>query len=656
MGFNDNPKIDKAKERSEESVLETKKFFSLKNGFISREENPDYGVDLDVELVVSQEATRKKFAIQIKSSESFKKIEIKNSEFLKLSFLTSRLGYLIRNTPGLGLIVLYEESDRLLYFYYIESVVNRINELKDNSNWMDQEYITIYVPKENILDKDSIKLIYNKYLQVHKNHELLLSFYSEKFNIPCFKTTTNNSLQNKEELLQIIENYGPYLINEFKFGDLYLAINKIPMEEITQNNKISFIAAVVYSEIGKPIESNLFIQYCRKNQEKLSQDYLNILEFTSLKNEFHLGLRDINKHIEILEQLSTRIKGQANSITLKINISLLKLHNSIREKEIDKAILTELSTLLKEIINSEIEESHKQLLIIYQASNYHIFAIKYVSEQFLKFKIKDSLKVNTSLEERIELVKKCDAILSVPTIYVYDSLKYAEKTENDLIRAHALHKLSLFPYTLQFTFALLDFPLSDKTEELTKLLTNSLNNTIQAYNLFMKLSSYADAHMAITLAYEIKQLAMLFQQIELGIVELSKIEEIILMLEKQTGIEAFNSTITTFYNHKNSKEYKKALKDFTEDEIQYFADSVRLGMNISKDRLPNILNDIKNRQYFEKHCDTNKYEVIQNNIAGDNIYLYPTDYMIINKQSGLILGKSRNLISLIDKIGINETQ
>jgi len=654
MGFNDNPKIDKAKERSEESVLETKKTFSLKNGFISREENPDYGVDLDVELLVSEQASRKKFAIQIKSSESFKKIKIENCEYLKLSFLTSRLGYLIRNTPGLGLIVLYEEFEKLLYFDYIESVVKRINEFKDNSNWMEQESTTIYIPKENILDKDAIQLIYKKYIQVFNNHDLLISLYSEKFNIPSLSTVTKNSSQNKEELLQIIENYGPYLVNEFKFGELYSAIKKIPMDEITQNSKISFIAAVVHSEIGKPIESNLFIQYCRKSQDKLSQDFLDILEFTSLKNEFLLGLRDIHKHIEILEQLSARTNSKTNSITLKINISFLKLHDSITEKEIDKSILTGLTTLLDEIINSDIEESSKQLLIIHQASNYHIFALKYVSEQFLKFKIKESLKVNTSLEDRIELVKKCNAILSVPAMYVFDSLKYAENTGNNLIKAHALHKISLFTYAFQFTLALLDFPLSDKTEELTKLLTISLENTIQSYNLFIKLSSYADAHMAITLAYEIKQLALLFRQIELGIIELTKIQEIILSLEKQTGIEAFSSTITAFYNHKNSNNYKKELKNFNDDEVQYFADSVRLGLNLTKDRLPNIINDIKSRQYFEKHCDTNKYEVIQNNIAGDNIYLYPTDYMIINKQSELVLGKSRDLIFLIDKIGLKE--
>jgi len=654
MGFNDNPKIDKAKERSEESVLETKKFFSFKNGFVSREENPDYGVDLDVELLISQQATRKKFAIQIKSSESFKKIKIENCKYLKLSFLTSRLGYLIRNTPGLGLIVLYDESERLLYFDYIESVVKRINEFKDNPKWMEQEHTTIYIPKDNELDKDAIQLIYNKYIQVHNNHDLLFSLYSEKFNIPSLTTVTNNANQNKEGLLQIIENYGPYLLNEFKFGELYSAIKKIPTEEITQNSKISFIAAVVHSEIGKPIESNLFIQYCRKSQDKFSQDYLDILEFTSLKNEFLLGLKDINKYLEILEQLLARTKSKTNSITFKINITLLKLHNSIKEKEIDKTILTELSTLLDEIINSDIEESNKQLLIIYQASNYHIFALKYVSEQFLRFKIKDSLKVNTSLEDRLELVKECDAILSVPILHVFNSLKYAEKINNNLIKAYALHRLSLFSYAFQFTLALLDFPLSDKTEGLTTVLTNSLNNTIQAYNLFMEQSSYADAHQAITLAYEIKQLAILFRQIELGIVELSKIEEIILFLEKQTGIEAFSSTITAFYNHKNSKDYKKDLKDYSEEEIQYFADSVRIGLNLSKDRLPNIINDIKNKQYFEKHCDTNKYEVIQNNIAGDNIYIYPTDYMIINKQSGLFLGKSRNLVFLIDKIGIKE--
>jgi hypothetical protein len=654
MGFYDNPKIDKSRERSEESVIETKKLFSLKNGFVSREENPDLGVDFDVELLVSQQASRKKFAIQIKSSETFKKITIKDCEYLKLSFGTSRLGYLTRNSPGLGLIVLYEETEKLLYFDYIESIIKRIAEFKDNSNWMEQEETTIYVPVENKLDEEAIRLIYNRYLQVHNNHDLLLSLYSEKFNLPSIVPITINSSENKEEVLKLIENYGPYLINEFKFGELYSVIEKLPREEITQNTKISFLAAVVYSEVGKPIESNLFIQYCRKSQIKLERDYLDILEFVSLKNDFLLGLRDVNKHIEILEQLSSRANSKANSLTIKINITLLKLHNLIREKEIDKRMFSELSSLLDEILESDIEEPNKHLLIIYQASNYHIFAIKYVSEQFLKFKIKESLKVETSLEDRIEQVKKCHGILSVPSLYVYDSLKYAQEAESDLIAAHALHKLALFTYAFQFTLVLLDFPLSDKTDELTKLLTYSLNNTIQAYNLFIKLPSLADAHLAMTLAFEIKQLAMLSRKIELGIIDINKIQEIIVSLEKITGIEAFNSTISAVYNQKNSNEYIKEFKDYTEDEILYFADSVRVGLNLPKERLPNIIHDIKNRQYYEIHCDTNKYEVIQNNISGDNIYAYPTDYMIINKQTGLILGKSRDLISLIEKIGLKK--
>ena len=54
MGFYDNPIVDIYSKTSEESLIATKQVFLQKNGFLVREENPDKGVDLDVELLIDK--------------------------------------------------------------------------------------------------------------------------------------------------------------------------------------------------------------------------------------------------------------------------------------------------------------------------------------------------------------------------------------------------------------------------------------------------------------------------------------------------------------------------------------------------------------------------------------------------------------------------
>lgn len=61
MAFNDKPIISESSERSEASVLCTKNLLSQKNGFICREDMPDLGVDLQVELIENGDATNNRF-------------------------------------------------------------------------------------------------------------------------------------------------------------------------------------------------------------------------------------------------------------------------------------------------------------------------------------------------------------------------------------------------------------------------------------------------------------------------------------------------------------------------------------------------------------------------------------------------------------------
>jgi hypothetical protein len=120
MAFNDRPIIAESSKQSEESVRAVKEVLSQKNGFISREDLPDVGVDLQVELIENGQVTNNRFVIQIKSSKTLNCVTIDKEELISFTFLTSRLGYLCRHSPGYGLIILYDDSTCIAYYDFVE--------------------------------------------------------------------------------------------------------------------------------------------------------------------------------------------------------------------------------------------------------------------------------------------------------------------------------------------------------------------------------------------------------------------------------------------------------------------------------------------------------------------------------------------------------
>src|SRR5688572_13157963 len=116
MAFDDSPNVDPSSKASEESVLAVKAFFTRRNGFISREEIPDYGCDLNVELVLEKEnASSQQFPIQIKSDGDISIINSYGSKYISKSIETSRIGYLCRRTPAYGLVIVYDVKTGLCY-------------------------------------------------------------------------------------------------------------------------------------------------------------------------------------------------------------------------------------------------------------------------------------------------------------------------------------------------------------------------------------------------------------------------------------------------------------------------------------------------------------------------------------------------------------
>jgi len=175
MGFNDHPKVDDNSKRSEESVNVLRPLFSRKNGFIFREEQPDYGVDVDVELVINnEEASSLKFAIQIKSKNELKITTEQNEKLVSLSFDVSRIGYLAKRLPAYGLVVAYDEKTKTSYFGYVEDIVARLDNHPHRAGWREQVSTTILFPPV-ILTNDVVHQIHKKMVLRHENHAKLIA-------------------------------------------------------------------------------------------------------------------------------------------------------------------------------------------------------------------------------------------------------------------------------------------------------------------------------------------------------------------------------------------------------------------------------------------------------------------------------------------------
>ncbi len=292
MAFEDFPIVDLSSIRSEESVLKTMLLFSRKNGFISREEKPDYGVDLTVEIADGHNASGNIFHVQIKSTDRVKTRNFEGNEYLTYVFPTSRLGYLCRRQPGMGLIVLYEGDTDCFYYDYVEEVVNRITLFKDSENWKNQEEVTIYIPLSNLLLHTELANIFFKMKNRFVNHISLINEFGEEFgieNILKDEDTGVPDLRNPAKLSKWVDINGISLLGTQKFGLLSHIMTHLRYSDIIKSEKSIFVAAISHLESGLFIEADLYLKKCKQRLAKYDEEVVEYINFADLKVDASFG-------------------------------------------------------------------------------------------------------------------------------------------------------------------------------------------------------------------------------------------------------------------------------------------------------------------------------------------------------------------------------
>ncbi len=554
MAFNDNPKIDESARASEESVLAVKNWFILRRGFRCREEYPDNGTDLNIELINSNgdDFTGSKFPVQIKSNQTIEIIYKDSSQFVSYSIKTSRLGYFSRIPPSYGMFIIYDVQSNEVYYDFTEKIISRIDEQRDD-DWRNQETVKINIPIQNILSENNVKSIYDTLMLRFKNHTRLISEKGAEYFIPPALDKTN--AYKNSDIFEKFEEIGYLLFNEREFNSMYNYFERIPQNKILSSKMQTLLAFVTYCELGRAIEANYFLSKSKRFNDGFADFEKDIREIYVLKLEFLLGEITTQKYAGRLEQLETLTKDEINKISICTNIIQLKLIGIFEGDRINNLkIENELFNLLKEVNKyKSIDETTKHYLRINIADGIFIYTVNLFSEIGKIVQIQRDINIEPNYRRE-------DALKTVPFLNLVNNLlasahKFSIEIEDELLQAESAYKLGWIFVTMQFNHMLLKQLTTDKI--VSPLYEAAHNYFAEALRIYQKNGRFTEYRKALLGLYDLKTIYSFFKHESLGEISTSKIMEVIRSIEKEHDLPPIYSTTEEMINETYKKDNTK---------------------------------------------------------------------------------------------------
>lgn len=661
MAFLDNPQVDESSKRSEESILAIKKFFSRKNGFISREEIPDYGVDLSCELILNgKEAAGKIFSIQVKSTITVKTIQKHDKHYIKYpGFETSRLGYILQRTPGMGLIILYEEENKNCYFDYIENIVSFITEDKGDEEWKQNGTTTIYLPVENIITLEKVNSIYQNMLNRFNNHDLLMKAHGKDYGLDFANSNPTNDLTELDEsnptaLSKWLETYGFYLINLQDFPWLSDLIDKLRYQDIKNSKTLSFLAYVAYIQTEKIAEATLYMHRCKFYFDQYSKQEQEIIQVSDLKLQVYLGNLALNETFSKIENLLTSSQNKSVILSLKVWYSRLQVLIMYQNRDFNEDYFNQIQKVFSEIMDdNELEQELKFILTLQNTDSLFGLYQHNLLQAILNEEIHEKMFGKISENEKVSIWRPVFRLFKLLTDFLKSAITYAE--EKDLKKLKALVMIRFAEYHWGQLLGFMHYKKSKYNwDEKTELLMESLRkNAMDAARIFGEIGLSKDGYKAICIAYEIIIFTEKVYKHSLCYSK-QRVREYLSGTEKNLEIEEPYKSITQVHLEKLNKisqqPFNINIEGITDEDIEDHAKNILKSLKLPEERLDNLKLSIKNQIIFNK-VNKNPYmslrENTQHESSLDTYYAFPVPCFIYNKKTGIQTIQNSNVEKLI---------
>lgn len=623
MAFDDDPIVDNNAKNSDESVLFIKSIFSKKNGFICRTDQPDFGVDELIELIRwndtsknFQKATNKRFVLQLKSLERISEnnlVKKSNKDFIKISFKSSRLKYLLQYSPAYGLVVIYDVSAAKAYFDYAENIYKNLNDFNQGETWKSKEKPTIYIPIENEFDTGSLKNIHDFFTKRHENADRLIFSHGEAYNIPSFikPNPEEYDFRNAADIKKVLLKYGWSLVDDNDFILLDSMVARLSHQEILNDLTLCLLKATISCEIGDHLDADYFLFKYDRLPKSPNSDLARKI-FLRNKIDFILGRIDTKSFTTNLEDLKNSINDDYNKLLIDINIFFMELLQKLSSGNPYSHRFEDLKILFEKINNSKIEEKKKHYLNTYHISNLVIFVTQYIREKFSSFKIKESMGIHVPLTERgqevTDLISKVESLKNL----IFATWKFGSEMKDNYLVASSMYNFANYEFVFHYNVALLNW---DKTLEKVgnkENFTRFIDLAFTSFDLFNKMGKIHNAYLSLILAHE---LTLLFKILHNEVIknEPEKIEKNIKNIQEKMGYKPFESSVKSSIKNLVNNE-KNALENFQEIDDSNIDDIVKTlcdSMGLPTDRIRFIKADIIATKYFYSNRASNHLELFQ---------------------------------------------
>lgn len=659
MAFNDFPCIDANSERSEESVYAVKTLLTRKNGFISRDEFPDNGVDLNIELISNRGATSNIFAIQIKSTANVKIIQTDGVEFITIPFKTSRLGHLCRRPPAYGIVTIYDENSKSTYYDYVEEIVNRLTTTRCDEDWKCNEEVNIHIPLI-VLNLESVKQLHQKMMMRFNDHSLLLRAYGELYHIPSLNNTPDKEsidFNDPKHVEKMLKEQGLNLFNSKNFDMVADLLGRLPSPTIVKSKELILLAAITFGQVGMTIECDYYLRRLRLYSNSYTPEEQFLIDYTKVMVDFKKGDKTLSQLNETLETLRQKSTNTLNTLTLEINIIFSKFMGE-GEERISETLLATIDEVFSKIQQSDLSKIDKMLLKLFNLENLHNYGTGLYLRDASKFKVQSRLGIHVPLNERVVRVKAVLSVLNAATIQTHDILTESMESSYKIVSAFACYYKARFFFTTRFHTMILSADEQGQAEgKGTELYSNTLNFCYHSVGLFLELFMLNEAHQSLCCAHDLQHLHRILYGSDVGVRSIEEVEETMRTIEAQTGLKPYESIVASTYKELSSeaKNSGGTWANVPDDQVEKYARITLDAYGFPEDRLVHIIADINAHKAFYRECTNRDLELLQDlthQQKRETAYATAPIFIIRSKKTGIESKRSTNIHELLGQFSM----
>ncbi|RYZ88664.1 MAG: DUF4365 domain-containing protein [Proteobacteria bacterium] len=649
MAFDDNPQVDLASIHDEKASLQLQLLFYRGAGFIARTQSKDMGCDFKVELIENSRATNWSFDIQLKSIE--KPNFISGGQFLSFSIKTSRVGYLVRNAPIYGLLVIYDVGADVFYYDMVDKLYSRLMHERESETWKANDEVSVHVPCLNKLDKWALGAIHEKFLHRFMALRAMNADHGASYGLPNLKGGVAKSvITSVDDAVAELRKLGAVQLMESNLRRIYQLIKALPREKIVSDRELLLIVSLAYHQMGMVADSMFYIDRLRKRFDLKDGDS-RMIDFITLKNRMWLGDIDRQTFVECAKGL---LPGSNifEEMTLRLNIlnyELVGLHGGFFKLE--NRLVKEFEALEIQISNV-IGEAQRQYLKTWNLENLSIIASHVRTESMLKKSVFEQYKVemNKSLQE--EHAQRNSMLFNMLHEGYRQVGKFALES-NDFALLGSV-TISSIRFWLNFEIDVIVFGDRGISREKAKL---ELDERIDiAQGIFPILLEYRLFKQAYTLKCMTLELLMVSRE-WYGFADrydLEKIREELSGLESDLELAPFVSGLPAFMERKKAEgthglPSMPSVAGLTDMQVSTYASYILETGLYPNGKLENLFHEMKTLMDFHQDGASERFELFFIKPADVSLtYAVPHQFYIRNRKTGLTSLAGLDLENMLD--------